>query len=39
MGYYRMSFEAFNNLVEKLTPFVQSQCVNLGQPQVEIRIF
>ncbi len=37
MGYYRMSFEAFNNLVEELTPFVQSQCVNLFQPQVETR--
>jgi hypothetical protein len=24
MGYYRMSFEAFNNLVEELTPFLQS---------------
>jgi hypothetical protein len=37
MGYYRMSFEAFNSLVEELTPFLQSQCVNLVQPQVEIR--
>jgi hypothetical protein len=37
MGYYRISLEAFNNLVEELTPLVQSQCVNLGQPQVEIR--
>jgi hypothetical protein len=37
MGYYRMSFEAFNSLVEELTSFLQSQCVNLVQPQVEIR--
>ncbi len=37
MGYYRMNFEGFNSLVEKLTPFLQSQCVNLVQPQVEIR--
>ncbi len=36
MGYYKMSFEAFNNLVEELTPFLQSQCVNLVRPQVEI---
>ncbi len=37
MGYCRMSFEAFNSLVKELTPFLQSQCVNLVQPQVEIR--
>ncbi len=37
MGYYRMSFEAFNSLVEELIPFLQSQCVNLVQPQVKIR--
>ncbi len=37
MGYYRMSFEAFNSLVEELTSFLQSQCVSLVQPQVEIR--
>jgi hypothetical protein len=29
MGYYRMSFGTFNNLVKDLTPFLQSQCVNL----------
>ncbi len=34
MGYYKMSFEAFNNLIEELTPFFQSQRVNLVQPQV-----
>jgi hypothetical protein len=34
MGYYRMSFETFNNLVEELTPFLQSQCVNLVRPQL-----
>jgi hypothetical protein len=39
MGYYRMSFEAFNNLLLELTLFFQSHCVNLIQPQVEIRKF
>jgi predicted AAA+ superfamily ATPase len=37
MGYYRMSFETFNNLLLQLTLFFQSHCVNLIQPQVEIR--
>jgi hypothetical protein len=38
-SYYRMSFQAFNNLVEKLKPILQSQCVNLVWPQVKIRKF
>ncbi len=37
MGYYKMNFEAFNNLVKELTSFLQSQCVNLVLPQVKIR--
>jgi len=37
MGYYIMSFEAFNNLLLELAPFFQSHCVNLIRPQVEIR--
>jgi Zn-dependent M32 family carboxypeptidase len=37
MGYYIMNFEAFNNLVKELTPFFQSQCVNLVLSQVKIR--
>ncbi len=35
MGYYRMSFETFKNLIKELTPFLQSQCVNLVRPQVK----
>lgn len=35
--YYRMSYEAFNNLVEELTPFLKSQCMNPVTPQLEIR--
>ncbi len=34
--HYRMSFEAFNNLVLELTPFLQSSCLNLIRPQLEI---
>jgi hypothetical protein len=37
MGYYRISFETFSNLLLKLTLFFQSHCVNLVRPQVEIR--
>jgi len=37
MGYYKMIFEAFNNLIKELTLFFQSQCVNLVQPQIELR--
>jgi hypothetical protein len=36
MGYYKMSFEAFNNLVENLMLFLNPS-VNLVQPQVEIK--
>ncbi len=35
--YYRMSYETFNNLVEELTPFLKSQCMNPVRPQLEIR--
>jgi hypothetical protein len=34
-----MSLEAFNSLVEELKRILQSQCVNLVWPQVEIRKF
>lgn len=34
-----MSFKAFNNLVLKLTLFLQSQCMNFVRPQLEIKIF
>lgn len=32
-----MSFEVFNNLVQEMIPFVQSQCKNLIMLQLEIR--
>ncbi len=32
-----MNFEAFNNLVLELTPFMQSSCLNPTRPQLEIR--
>ncbi len=35
--HYIMNFEAFNNLVLELTPFLQSSCPNLIRPQLKIR--
>jgi hypothetical protein len=37
MKSYRMSPEAFDNLVQMLTPYLQSQCINPVRPQLEIR--
>ncbi len=31
------TFDAFNNLVEKLFSFLKSKCFNLVRPQLEIR--
>jgi len=31
-----MNFEAFNNLILELTPFLQSSCPNLIRPQLKI---
>ncbi len=36
MGYYKMSFETFNNLVETLTLYL-SPSVNLVRPQVKVK--
>jgi hypothetical protein len=33
--YYRMSFDVFQNLVLKLTPFLQFQCINHMIPQLK----
>ena len=35
--FYRMSYPAFNNLVQLLTPFLRSGCVNQVRPQLEIK--
>jgi hypothetical protein len=35
--HYRMNFEAFNNLVLELTPFLQSSCLNPIRPQLDIK--
>ncbi len=35
--YYRMTFDAFNVLVEKLTSFLKFECLNLLRPQLEVR--
>lgn len=35
--HYRMNFEAFNNLILELTPFLQSSYLNLIMPQLEIK--
>jgi hypothetical protein len=35
--YYKMNFEAFNNLVLELAPFLQSSCLNPTRPQFKIR--
>ena len=37
MKSYRMSLEAFDNLVQMLTPYLQSQCINLVRSQLEIK--
>jgi len=31
---YKMNFEAFNNLVLELTPFLQTSCLNLVNTQL-----
>jgi hypothetical protein len=33
MMYYQMTFDAFNVLVEELTPFLKSECLNHVRPQ------
>jgi hypothetical protein len=35
--HYRMSFEAFNNLVLEFTPFLQPSCLNPISSQLEIK--
>ena len=35
--FYRMSYLAFNNLVQLLTLFLRSKCVNQVRPQLEIK--
>jgi hypothetical protein len=35
--YYQMTFDAFNVLVEELTPFLKSECFNHVRPQLEVR--
>jgi hypothetical protein len=35
--HYRMNFEAFNNLILELTPFLQSSYLNPIMPQLEIK--
>jgi hypothetical protein len=35
--FYRMDFDAFENLLNMLTPFLRSRCVNQVRPQMEIR--
>ena len=35
--FYRMSYPAFNNLVQLLTLFLRSECVNQVRPQLEIK--
>ena len=35
--FYRMSYPAFNNLVQLLTLFLRSNCVNQVRPQLEIK--
>jgi hypothetical protein len=32
-----MKFDAFNVLVDKLTPILKSKCLNLVRPQLEVR--
>jgi hypothetical protein len=39
MMHYKFSFDSFNNLVEKLTPFLKFECINLMRPQLEIDFF
>ena len=35
--FYRMSFAAFDNLLNMLIPFLRSRCVNQVRPQMEIK--
>lgn len=35
--FYRMDFGAFENLLNMLSPFLRSMCVNLVRPQMEIK--
>ena len=35
--FYRMNYLAFNNLLQLLTPFLRSACVNQVKPQLEIK--
>ncbi len=35
--YYRMTFDAFQKLVLELIPCLQSQCLNLVRPHLEIK--
>jgi hypothetical protein len=35
--HYKVSFEAYNNLVLELTPFLQSSCLNCIKTQLEIK--
>lgn len=37
MMYYKFSFDSFNNLAKKLTPFLKFECINLVRPQLEIK--
>ena len=35
--FYRMRYPVFNNLLQLLTPFFRSECVNQVRPQLEIK--